>query len=98
VTPVAEGPVAAQPPVGLPGVLEAAATRAAGDDTTDRAQLHGSRRWLGSDQRAVMPPSVRAVGLDFYSADWAIPSGSGMRGAMLRSRAYPFTRLRAGPP
>ncbi len=26
--------------VGLPGVLEAAATRAAGDDTTDRAQLH----------------------------------------------------------
>jgi hypothetical protein len=27
-------------PVGLPSVLEAAATRAAGDDTTDRAQLH----------------------------------------------------------
>ena len=27
-------------PVGLAGVLDAAATRAAGDDTTDRAQLH----------------------------------------------------------
>jgi hypothetical protein len=26
--------------VGLAGVLDAAATRAAGDDTTDRAQLH----------------------------------------------------------
>jgi hypothetical protein len=26
--------------VGLPGVLDAAATSAAGDDTTDRAQLH----------------------------------------------------------
>ena len=26
--------------VGLPGVLRAATTRAAGDDTTDRAQLH----------------------------------------------------------
>ncbi len=30
--------------VGLPGVLEAAATRAAGDDTTDRAELHSSCR------------------------------------------------------
>ena len=27
--------------VGLPGVVSAAATRAAGDDATDRAQLHG---------------------------------------------------------
>jgi hypothetical protein len=30
--------------VRLPGVVGAAAARAAGDDTTDRAQLHGSLR------------------------------------------------------
>ena len=30
--------------VGLPRVVSAAATRAAGDDTTDRAELHGSAR------------------------------------------------------
>lgn len=30
--------------VGLAGVLDAAATRATGDDTADRAQLHRSRR------------------------------------------------------
>jgi hypothetical protein len=31
-------------PVGLAGVLGAATTRAAGDDTADRAQFHGSLR------------------------------------------------------
>ena len=38
-----QGVVAAA--VGLASVLGAAATRAAGDDTTDRAQLHGSARF-----------------------------------------------------
>jgi hypothetical protein len=33
----------------------------------------GSR--CGSDQRAVMPLSVRAVGLDDYLVDWAMPLG-----------------------
>ena len=40
--------------VGLPGVLRAAATRAAGDDTTDRAQLHPQNRrgaWLARSIR-----------------------------------------------
>jgi hypothetical protein len=32
--------------VGLPGLLRAAATRAAGDHAADRAELHGSRRGL----------------------------------------------------
>jgi hypothetical protein len=33
----------------------------------------GSR--CGSDQRAVMPSRVRATGVGFYSADWAMSSG-----------------------
>jgi hypothetical protein len=39
----------------------------------------GSR--CGSDQRAVMPASVRAPGRGFYSADWAVPA-SGPPGAI----------------
>jgi hypothetical protein len=35
--------------VGLPGVLGAAAARAAGDDTTDRAQLHPPGRPVWGD-------------------------------------------------
>ena len=44
--------------VGLPGVLGAAATRAAGDDTTDRAQLHP---WMvyGVDDEVYSPAVLR---------------------------------------
>jgi hypothetical protein len=42
--------------VGLPGVLAAAASRAAGDDTTDRAQLHP--RIVGRMARPVYPLEV----------------------------------------
>ena len=42
--------------VGLPGVLGAAATRAAGDDTTDRAQLHP--QIVGGVAGAVYSPAV----------------------------------------
>lgn len=39
--------------LGLPGVLGAATTRAAGDDPTDRAQLHGQHAFArGPEQRA----------------------------------------------
>ena len=40
--------------VGLAGVLGAATTRAAGDDTTDRAQLHRWHRPLVVPQLALM--------------------------------------------
>ena len=46
--------------VGLPGVLGAATTRAAGDDTTDRAQLHP--RIVGGLAGAVYPPVVLRLG------------------------------------
>jgi hypothetical protein len=42
--------------VGLAGVLGTAATRAAGDDTTDRAQLHP--RIVGGLGRGVYSPAV----------------------------------------
>ena len=45
-------------PVGLAGVVSAAATRAAGDDTTDRAQLHP---WMvyGVDDEVYSPAVLR---------------------------------------
>ncbi len=45
--------------VGLPGVLGTAATRAAGDDTADRAQLHP--RIVGGVAGAVYSPAVLRV-------------------------------------
>jgi hypothetical protein len=47
-------------PVGLAGVLGAAATRAAGDDTTDRAELHP--RIVDGVGGAVYSPAVLRVG------------------------------------
>jgi hypothetical protein len=46
--------------IGLAGVLGAAATRAAGDDTADRAQLHP--RIVGGDAGAVYSPAVLVLG------------------------------------
>jgi hypothetical protein len=40
---------------------------------SQQAEEPGSR--CGSDQRAVMPPRVRAAGRGFYSVDWAMPRG-----------------------
>ena len=70
-TPGAEHALAEAPPgpravlgvvsaaIGLPGVLGAATTRTAGDDTTDRAQLHP--RIVGGDAGAVYSPAVLGV-------------------------------------
>ena len=54
---------------------------------SQQAGVPGSR--CGSDQRAVMPLSVRAAGLDAYSVDWAMPSGSGRREARIHSSCEP---------
>ncbi len=48
--------------VGLVGVLGAATTRAAGDDTTDRAQLH---RW----HRPLVVPQLALVTLEHTPVD-----------------------------
>ena len=40
------------------------------------SEPRGPRSRGGSDQRAVMPPRVRAAGPSFYSAVWAMPPGS----------------------
>jgi len=55
-----QGVVAAA--VGLAGVRRAAATRAAGDDTTDRAQLH---RW----HRPLVVPQLALVTLEHTPVD-----------------------------
>jgi hypothetical protein len=48
--------------VGLPSVVGAAAARAAGDDTTDRAQLH---RW----HRPLVVPQLALVTLEHTPVD-----------------------------
>ena len=81
-----EGVVAAT--VGLPCVLGAAATRAAGDDTTDRAQLHGSapsgartaHRAASRLTARTYPVGDPGVGVDRTSApSWPKGVGGGRR-------------------
>jgi len=67
-------------PVGLPGVLGAATPRAAGDDTTDRAQLHP--RIVDGAAGAVYWPAV--LGLRAHSR-----SASGVRAVRLSQDARP---------
>jgi hypothetical protein len=79
--------------VGLAGVLGATTTRAAGDDATDRAQLH--TRIVGRRSGAVYSPAVlrprdhvspnphRTSGMD----RWSIPAGSSRRASRVRPAA-----------
>ena len=56
------------------GILHAGVVTAHRARVTARAYpAAGPGSRCGSDQRAVMPPSVGAAGGDFYLADWAMP-------------------------
>ena len=77
-------------PIGLGGVGDApvagAATSSVGSSSfSARHYASALRPPCGSDQRAVMPQSVRAAGRRFYLVDRAMSSGSRNRGATIHS-------------